>query len=138
MKKNKKIFIGIVVLIIIMICLFIKISLHTFNIKGDLTSSGAQRNYNASLMFIGNTLISGSETYYVGEGGGCTTNCEHKNRCIIINQKWVGSFFGSECKINYSNISTTRIGIERQILSKDLKPMSECGHGDLCYEIINY
>ena len=136
MAKYKKIIIGIlVVLLIVIICLFIKTFTYNINIKGDFTSSGAQRNYNASLTFKGNILINGFETYYVGEGGGCTVNCERTYNCKIINQKWFDSVDGSDCKISYPYISITRKGIQHQIISKELKPVSECGHRDLCYEI---
>lgn len=143
MKKNKKILIGIVaVLIIIISFLFIynKINKSSFiiKIKGDLTSSGAQRNYDASLTFVDNILVEGTESYYVGQGGGCTTDCERVDSCKILNGEWVDASGGSNCKIDYPFIpSTTKKGIEKQIKSKELKPMNICGHLDLCYEILD-
>ena len=143
MKRNKKILIGIVVgLIIIISFLFIynKINKSSFviQIRGDLTSSGAQRNYDASLTFVDNILIEGTESYYVGQGGGCTTDCERVDSCKILNGRWVDSGNGSDCRINYPFIpSTTKEGIERQIKSKELKPMNKCGRFDICYEILD-
>jgi len=143
MKRNKKILIGIIfILIIIISFLFIynKINKSSFIIKirGDLTSSGAQRNYNASLTFVDNILVEGIESYYVGQGGGCTTDCERIDSCTIINDEWVDASGTGNCKINYPFIpSTTKRGIEKQIKSKELKPIDKCGRLDICYEILD-
>lgn len=143
MKINKKILIGIIVIsIIIIFFLFIfngiNKSSFIFKISGDFTSSGAQRNYDASLTFINNVLVEGTESYYVGQGGGCTNNCERINSCKILNGEWVDVSGGSNCKIDYPFIpSTTKKGIEKQIKSKELKPINKCGHLDLCYEILD-
>jgi len=143
MKRNKKILISIIIVLIIIISfLFIynKINKSSFIIKisGDLTSSGAQRNYGAKLVFVDNVLTEGSEFYYVGQGGGCTADCERINSCNFLNNEWVDSSSKSNCKIDYPFIpSTTKKGIEKQIKLKELKPMSKCGHLDICYEILD-
>ena len=145
MKINKKVLISIIVFLIIVIIggiIYINknnnSSSFIFKIKGDFTSSGAQRNYDASLTFINNILVEGTESYYVGQGGGCTNNCERINSCKILNGEWVDISGKSNCKTDYPFIpSITKNGIERQIESKELKPINKCGHLDLCYEIID-
>lgn len=104
------------------------------NLTGDLSSSGAQRNFDGSLLFLNNILVSGSENYFVGQGGGCTINCDRKDSCIIKDQKWVDSINGGNCKVpNY--ISLTKKGIEEQIKNKEIKRKEECTR-EICYEII--
>lgn len=143
MKRHKKILIGIIIgLIIIISFLFIynkkNESSFIIKIRGDFTSSGAQRNYDASLIFKNNVLVDGAESYYVGQGGGCKENCERINSCKIINGEWVDTTGLSNCNIDYPFIpATTREGIEEQIKSKDLTPMNKCGHLDICYEILD-
>lgn len=144
MKRNKKILVSIGIVFVVLVTIFFafnnKINRSSFilKIKGDFTSSGAQRNYDASLTFIDNVLVEGTESYYVGQGGGCTNNCERVNSCKIINGEWVDVSGGSNCKIDYPFIpSTTKEGIEKQIKLKELKSMYKCGHLDLCYEILD-
>jgi len=144
MKINKKVLIGIIIfLVIIIIGGIVYINKNNqssfiFKIKGDFTSSGAQRNYDASLTFVNNVLTEGTESYYVGQGGGCTNNCERINSCKILNGEWVDVSGGSNCKIDYPFVpSTTKNGIEQQIKSQELKPINKCGHLDLCYEVLD-
>ena len=143
MKKNNKVLIGITIgLIIILVFLFInnKTNKPSFIIKisGDFTSSGAQRNYNAELVFVDNTLTEGTETYYVGQGGGCTADCERTNSCKIVNGEWIDVSGKSNCNTDYPFIpATAKNGIEKQIELNELKPINKCGHLDLCYEILD-
>lgn len=146
MKQNKKILIGIILVALLIVIYFVfinnKINKSSFVIKirGDFTSSGAQRNYYASLAFIDNILVEGTESYYVGEGGGCKENCERSIGCKVNNQKWVDLIDGTDCKITYPFIPLmTKEGILNQIKEKKEQkfiPMNKCNHGNLCYEFI--
>jgi len=112
----------------------VKENILKINFKGDFTSSGAQRNYEAIMIFKDGILINGSESYFVGQGGGCTLNCDRTDSCKISNQKWVDSTSGGECKIDqYIPLSLEEIN--QKINNKEIKPKSECGRFDICYEI---
>ena len=143
MKRKINILILITIGLMILLVIFLtnnKINKSSFIIKirGDLTSSGAQRDYYSSLTFVNNILVEGTETYYVGQGGGCTTNCDRVNSCKILNGEWFDASGKSNCKIDYPFLpATTKKGIEKQIKSKELKPLNRCGHLDLCYEILD-
>ena len=145
MKQKKKILILIGIIVVLLSTIYfvfinnkINRSSFVFKIKGDFTSSGAQRDYDASLIFKNNVLVDGAEYYFVGQGGGCTTNCNRMNGCKILNGEWVDTSGESNCKIDYPFIpSTTKKGIEGQIKSKELKPINKCGHLDMCYEILD-
>jgi hypothetical protein len=104
--------------------------------RGDFTSSGATRNYEATLSFKDNILVSGTEKYFVGQGGGCTTNCDRTDTCKISNQKWVDSISGGVCKIE-QYIPLTLEEIKEKIKIKEINPTSNCGRFDICYEIIS-
>ena len=138
MKINNKILIvlGVIFIAIVAVWFFTKIpSSFTINFERDQTSSGASRNYKANLTFIKGVLVGGSQTYYVGQGGGCTTDCERTTICKIVNQNWVDSVNGGECSIG-SPVPLTIQGINQNIKSKEIKSMKDCRHLDLCYEIM--
>lgn len=103
-------------------------------IKGDYTSSGASRNYDATIVFVNNKVQNGTQHYFVGEGGGCQSNCNHETTCTVENQKWIDSTNGGECSLGH-NEYLSKEGIQVQINEKNLKPMQICGHLDTCYEI---
>ena len=110
-----------------------------YRITGDFTSSGAQRNFKATLIFAGNSLVTANEEYNVSEGGGCTKDCDYKYICLVdFNNKWMDAqTSGESCRIeNY--IPSRRKQIENKIKQGLIKQIDSCGHGDLCYEIINY
>lgn len=148
MKINKKIIIGIIVVLILIISfVFInnKINQSSFAIKitSDYQSSGGtERKYEANLTFVDNKLVSGSQSYIVTPGPMCNGGpgeCGSSFECIIENQQWVDSQNKGKCNMpSYvENIPLTREGIEQQIKSGKIKPLnSNCTHGDLCYEII--
>ena len=134
--KFNKYFLIIVCILILITMGFIMKGKRPFLIKfeGDFTSSGAQRNYEATLIFKGNALLSGTETYFVGQGGGCTSDCNRTDSCKILNQKWVDSNDGSGCKIG-QYIPLKLEEINQKIKNKEIKSKNECGHLDICYEI---
>jgi len=43
---------------------------------------------------------------------------------------------GGECAVG-KFISLTKEEIEQQIKTKEILPIGQCGHLDLCYEVIN-
>ncbi len=110
-------------------------SFFKIKITKDSTSSGATRKFESILTFSNDELISGLQKYYVGEGGGCTINCEHNYSCVIKDQKWIDSTSGTQCTINvYSSVAKS--DIENDIKNKVIKPVNECGHLDTCYEML--
>jgi len=143
--KNKKI-IGLIVVLIILIggaYLLGKNSKKdgvlpdsfTIEVRTDNSSSGADRKYDGELTFKGNKLINGFQNYYVGEGAGCTVNCERTTKCIIKNGEWA-EISGGECKIE-KFIPLTKGEIEQQILSKEIissEDFSAC-HRLICYKL---
>lgn len=150
MKKNKKILIGIIVILIIIISfVFInsnKINKSSFIIKitSDYQSSGGtERKYEANLTFVDNKLVSGSQSYVVIPSPMCSGgpgDCGGGFSCIVENGQWVDATNKGKCNIppDISNISLTKEGIEQQIKRGEIKPLnSECTHGDLCYEILD-
>jgi len=144
MKRNKKILILLGTVFILLNIIFfvfnngINRSSFILKINGDFTSSGAQRNYDAKLIFIDNILTEGTESYYVGQGGGCTNDCERISSCSVLNGNWVDDNGGGNCKIDYPFIpATTKTGIEKQIKLGKIIPSTKCGHLDICYEILD-
>ena len=110
----------------------------TLELKADYTSSGATRNYNGKLTFLNSTLVNGSENYFVGQGGGCKTNCNRIAECLIKNQQWVDKTSGGKCEIN-TYVSLSKEGIEQQIKTKEILPIEDfnnCPHNSTCYQIV--
>ncbi|MFO0743571.1 MAG: hypothetical protein U0469_00765 [Candidatus Paceibacterota bacterium] len=139
MRRNKKITIKIIVILIpLSILALILFKIKYYKISGDFASSGADRKYQAVLIFFGNSLISGHEFYTVGEGAGCTSNCEKTIKCIYKNKSWIYAESGSECTISNYNYNPTddidKKQLEEKIKQGVIKPSTMCGHGELCYK----
>lgn len=139
--KTKIIIIGVVLLSLLATFVFIFKSSNnifrssfTIKISGDFTSSGASRNYDANIVFRDNKVFSGSQKYFVGEGGGCRENCEHLTLCSIKDSKWVDSTTGGDCTLG-KNEYLSKDSLVSLIKENKLKPMRSCGHLDVCYEI---
>lgn len=130
----------IIIILVISLLFLIKLSnnfkenSYLFNIKGDYTSSGAQRDYTAKIIFYNNTLFEGTQTYSVGEGGGCTSNCDHVISCTAKNGVWVDVVTGGECSLSNQEFLTID-GLNNQINNNTIKSTSECRHLDTCYEV---
>lgn len=149
MKRNKKILIGLVVVLLMatyFLFVYNKINKSSFIIKitSDYQSSGGtERKSNANLVFVGNKLVSGLQSYVVIPSPMCSGGpgeCGSSFECIAENEQWVDSTNKGKCNIppDISNISLTKKGIEQQIKKGEIKPLnSNCTHGDLCYEIIS-
>jgi len=145
MKNKQKIILFFLIAVFLTLVVFVLLKINfnqnklpnsfTLNVKGDYTSSGAERNYEGTLAFTNNKLISGTESYTTWLGGGCQTDCNKKYKCIIKNQEWVDAVGGGVCEIN-DYVPLTRDEIEQQIKNGQLKPFDNCGHLDTCYEIV--
>ena len=145
MKNKQKIILLVLIAALLGLAIFVLLIIHfnqakspkflTLNIKGDYTSSGAERNYKGTLTFANNKLISGTESYSTWLGGGCQTDCSKRYECIIEDQQWIESVSGGVCEIN-NYVPLTRDEIEQQIKNGQLKSFSDCGHMDTCYEIV--
>ena len=144
MKNKQKVILLVLIVALLGLVIFVLPRIHfnqnklpnsfTLNVKGDYTSSGAERNYEGTLTFANNKLISGTESYSTWLGGGCQTDCNKKYKCIIKDQQWIDAAGGGVCEIsNY--IPLTRVEIEQQIKNGRLKSFDNCGHLDTCYEI---
>ena len=132
MKRKNKVRKIIVILALLGIIILIWTKINYYKLTGDFTSSGATRKYEAVLIFFGNSLVKGKCIYNVGEGGGCTSNCEKTTKCIIQNQNWIDSESGGECSI-YNYIPTNRSELEDKIKTGEIKSFRQCGHSELCY-----
>ncbi len=110
-------------------------SIFTMKLTSDMTSSGASRDYSARLAFVNDVLVSGTETYKVGEGGVCKENCNRQNTCVIKNGAWVDSLTGGICSIS-NFIPLTRSELESKIVDKKILNKKGCGHNDICYELV--
>ena len=133
--KRKHILIGIIVLVLAVsyiIGMNYKPTSVTYKITGDFSSSGVQKSYLATIVFNDNNLVTAREKYSVLEGDGCKENCKYEYECSNgTSDKWEGN--NETCKIdNYVPLS--RKEIEKKITSSELKPISSCAKGDLCYE----
>lgn len=143
MLKNKKYLVtGIAIVLLLSVIAFLYVnfgqriysSSFTLKISGDYTSSGASRNYDASIVYKDGVAVSGTQTYFVGEGGGCQTNCNRTTTCNIVNQKWIDSISLEECSLGH-NEYLSKAGVDAAIKEQKLKPISNCGHLDTCYEL---
>ncbi len=154
--KKKFIVLGTLLVIIVLLFIFKKpgvlSSSFTMKLHGDFTSSGAGRKYEAILKFTDKKLAEGTATYDIGD-----INGEQHYECTFVNQQWVytkssvipsASYSlnqqwidnhpdktGSGCDLYINDLSTNAGGVENNIKSGAIKPVSSCGHDDMCYEL---
>ncbi len=103
----------------------------TIKLTGDFTSSGAGRNYEATLVFVDKNLTEGEATYIVLGGNGVDKTIHAK----IVNGEWINTednkIWEDHLKINLA----TKDGLENSINSDEIK--SEPTFRSLSYELIN-
>lgn len=117
---------------IILIGIIIKMpSSFTMKIHGDLSSSGASRFFDANLTFQTNKLVYGWQKYEVWP----TTGGSETEECLlnITTLDWTNIETNMPCK---SWLPLTIKEIQQKIDSGEFKPVNDCGHYDICYEII--
>lgn len=107
----------------------------SIEITGNYDSSGANRRYDAVMTFKENKLISGSQSYYVGEGSGCNENCNKTYKCIIKDTVWIDTDNGGACSVPFTT-PTSLDDIKNNIQNGTLTPKDKCGHGNTCFELI--
>ena len=114
------------------------------NIYADFTSSGASRNYNATLAFKENKLVDGWSRYGSDNINGI--HIEHECIADLSSLTWIDAETNQTCddslKIIPANdmqnqfVPLTKEGIQKLIDDGTLKPAEKCLHGDICYEIL--
>ncbi len=111
---------------------------NSFVIKlhGDLSSPGAGRNYEANLIFVENTLMSGKATYYSGD----IFRKENNFECVYNNKQWIDAKASGMCQLPqnlYDYLPTTKDELINKINLGLIKPVGNaCGQGYICYELI--
>lgn len=145
-KRNFIISVVTIALIVIVFLTNSKTLPHSFTIhtKGDFTSSAAGRNYEGTITFKNNVAVSGVQTYsadgstYTYDKNGQTKSWNSFYECRIQDGQWLNTD-GKPCEaklLGGGYLESSRELIQEQIRSGALKPMKECQHLDLCYEII--
>ena len=106
----------------------------TLNIYGDWTSSGGNRLYNSTLIFVDGKLTNGWQKYDYSGG----TGIEKHYECIIdVNTLiWRDKTTLGECEYNSSFIPVDLIGLRQKISQGEIKSAEECLHGITCYQIL--
>lgn len=142
MKKYFKIIFTIILLLIAILLLtyFYKSKIvapsFAINIKGDYTSSGASRAYNATIEYKDNEVIGGTQSFDLGQGGGCVSDCNKTTVCKIKDKKWIDSVTGNDCTLNGDEY-LSKESLKSLIRDNKLIPMKKCMHLDTCFEIKN-
>jgi hypothetical protein len=119
----------------------------TFGIKiyADFTSSGASRNYNATLAFIEGKLVDGWSKYVSDDINGI--HIEHECVADLSSMTWIDAKTNQTCDDSLKIISPgegienvfvplTKEGIQKIIDGGTLKPAEKCLHGDICYDLL--
>lgn len=132
--KKKLVFLIVIIILFLIVAIYKPIlpSSFTMEVRGNFTSSGGSRLYEATLVSSRDTNLTGIAHYYASSRGGDGFTIE----CIINDGRWVTSAKREECDIPLVELATTRTGLITQIKAGQLKPIGEkCNRQDLCYEL---
>ncbi len=129
--------IAILLLSLLILFLYNNSKITTYKFIMDSTSSGATRIYNAEISFKNGKVKSGYELTFIGQGGGCQSDCDSTKACIINDGNWINSL-SSNREICDSNIPTNEKGLNKYILDNEIKKIKAseiCTHYDMCYTL---